>query len=160
MERRWIPNLIVPGAEAPVSIQPPLRGEEMSTEPSNQRFPRTKSQEPRAKNQEPRTKNQEPGTKNFLHSSFFILHSSFFILHSSFSILHSQFFILHSSFSILHSTGWQARAHSSVWRSYTFCQAFERERFQDRQVIFSSGVQRVISQSATLTRCERWMVSR
>ena len=34
MERRWIPNLIFPGAEAPVSIQPPLRGEEMSTEPN------------------------------------------------------------------------------------------------------------------------------
>ena len=33
MERRWIPNLIVPGAQAPVSIQPPLRGEELSTEP-------------------------------------------------------------------------------------------------------------------------------
>ena len=33
MERRWIPHLIVPGAQAPVSIQPPLRGEEMSTEP-------------------------------------------------------------------------------------------------------------------------------
>ena len=62
MERRWIPNLIVPGAQAPVSIQPPLRGEEMSKEPNH-----------------------------ILHSQFFILHSSFSILHSSFSILHSSF---------------------------------------------------------------------
>ncbi|HMV99535.1 MAG TPA: hypothetical protein PKE58_05295, partial [Acidobacteriota bacterium] len=33
MERRWIPNWIVPGAQAPVSLQPPLRGEGMSPDP-------------------------------------------------------------------------------------------------------------------------------